>query len=267
MLQRRAPKSPTAPRLAQLPSVPDISEDTEPHETSSGENELAVYSPSQDHPCKGSNKPRSSISRLPVLSRVASPPPTGAITMIDTGNKERKKKLTRRASGLMVVHQDHPPRPHSPAFGSSVHRVMELSEEDQAAALDEEGSMGTNETERETEDETKKTKKDKRLKSENESDHDIHVERKIQNKKIDTKPSIKLKDVTNSPHRHPSFAVKKSIVDSTCPFFMLLLQQLTSKKCTVTWKMRLNLSHFLKGARKIALICPHPCLLLQRLLL
>ncbi|KAH8117657.1 hypothetical protein DFH11DRAFT_1038435 [Phellopilus nigrolimitatus] len=195
--QKPPPRSPSAPRLAQLPSVPDITEDPEPHETSSEENDLYLNQQTNFI----SKRPRISTSRLPVPSRISSPPPSDAVPPInlvaeDGSGSKRKRKLTRRPSGLMPV-PDQPTRPVSPALGSPIGDVMDLSEEEEAAALKDLEDIVSREDERE-EEAAKKPKK--KSKPREDSDRDA-VERTERKKVKDDVPIIRLKDVTNSPRR------------------------------------------------------------------
>ncbi|THH05322.1 hypothetical protein EW145_g4883 [Phellinidium pouzarii] len=198
--QKPPPRSPSAPRLALLPSVPDIAEDPEPVETSSEENELdsgRISAPT----FTSSRRARNSLSRLPLPSRVTSPPPTDTATHISLVAEEgssRKRKLSRRPSGLMSA--SDPPRPISPILGSPAHKAFDLSEEEEAAALQVVEDIVSKQVEQEQEEALKKPKK--KFKTRDESDHDA-VERRERKRTRDRDgvSGVRLKDVTNSPRR------------------------------------------------------------------
>lgn len=202
------PRSPSAPRLALQPSVPDIAEDPEEHcEASSEENNHLVQLESSNPPVT-SRKPRKSASRLPVPSRVGSPPPPPPPStlslngILGESGSIRQKKLSRRASGLMTIPSELPPRPSSPICGSAMHDESDLTDNDEEdLAL---GETGVNLSEvPQKEEEHKKRRKEKRNKAKEESESDVAREKKERKKPRETNPVqvIKLKDVTNSPRR------------------------------------------------------------------
>ncbi|KAK7040323.1 hypothetical protein VNI00_009791 [Paramarasmius palmivorus] len=147
-----SPTLPVAPRLARAPTIPKIHEDDEPSHSSQDEDPLP---PSPRRKAKA--KARLSASRLPLPSRIASPPPQEIPTshvalQIDFTSipppPASKKKTSRRQSGLLIdtrmstLENEAPPssltipRPASPAFGSPIRRATGLAEErEEAAAL------------------------------------------------------------------------------------------------------------------------------------
>lgn len=201
------PRSPSAPRLALQPSVPDIAEDPEEHcEVSSDEsNHLAQLQNQMNIPSITSKKPRKSASRLPVPSRVGSPPPPSnpsLISIIGESGSGRKKKLSRRPSGLMTIPTELPPRPSSPACGSPMHDDSDLTDNDEEDLALGESDVNLSEVPQKQE-EHKKHSKEKRSKVKDESESDLARERKERKKLRESDPVqvIKLRDVTNSPRR------------------------------------------------------------------
>lgn len=201
--QKPPPRSPSALRLAQLPTVPDINEDPEPHETSSEENDLGVTS--SRLASLVSSRRRTSISRLPVPSRVSSPPPS-----LEEGSS-RKRKLTRRTSGLMST--DPVLRSISPVMGSPMQQAIDLSAEDEAAAMQVVEDIAAREEQKEDEIELKKPRK--KTKTRDESDLEA-VERRERRKAKDrdNASSTRLKDVTNSPRRRRAAPATAPMSDS-----------------------------------------------------
>ncbi|KAI5118426.1 hypothetical protein M0805_005510 [Coniferiporia weirii] len=201
--QRPPPRSPSALRLAQFPGVPDIAEDPEPHETSSEENEQN-FEGVTGQTSHSSRRPRRSISRLPLPSRVALPPPIAVVPQINLvadveEGSSRKRKLMRRPSGLMPP-PDHPSRPISPVLGSPTQKAFNLSEEEEAAALQDVEDIALQEQVREQEEASKKPRKKVRTREESDQETVDKRERK-KTKDRDGISVMRLKDVTNSPRR------------------------------------------------------------------
>ncbi|EJD06135.1 uncharacterized protein FOMMEDRAFT_139387 [Fomitiporia mediterranea MF3/22] len=206
--QKPPPRSPSAPRLAQLPTVPDIYEEPEPHEgeTSSEENDHGRNIRSDRQATLTSSRRRESISRLPVPSRVSTPPPVSAMSspMEEGPTTSRKRKLTRRASGLMPSIEPTP-RPVSPVLGSPMQQDIELSAEEEAAALQDVEAIAAREEEQDHDHELPSKKPRKKSKTRDESDRDMTERRERRKAKEkenrDAASSVRLKDVTNSPRR------------------------------------------------------------------
>ncbi|KAF9460906.1 hypothetical protein BDZ94DRAFT_1283711 [Collybia nuda] len=129
-----SPSSPQANRISRPPNVPGIYEEDEPCPSTS-EHE-ADKAPSLAHH-KSKPKPRLSASRLPLPSRVSSPPPllpqsTNVLHAdLESGPSTKSRKPSRRQSGLLSVNTESlaVPRAASPAFGSPIRREAGLAEE------------------------------------------------------------------------------------------------------------------------------------------
>ena len=153
-----------------------------------------------------SRKPRKSASRLPVPARVGSPPPpTNASLDALLGETQslRKKKLSRRTSGLMVIQTDLPPRPASPLYTSPFQDDSELTDIEEDDARQEESDVTDSKVSQKG-DGHKRVKKEKRSKVKDESESEVVPERKERKrppKDSDPVRAVKLKDVTNSPRR------------------------------------------------------------------
>jgi hypothetical protein len=124
--------SPQTTRLSRAPNVPGIYEEDEEGEVStSPEENDRLPSPT----VRRKMKARLSASRLPLPSRVLSPPPTAPQPLVFESNG--KKKSSRRQSGLLKVDT----RPPSPAYGSPIQQlareIQQEEEEDDVAITDE----------------------------------------------------------------------------------------------------------------------------------
>jgi len=216
---RPRPRSPTAPRLSQQPSVPDIVEDVEPHEISSDERDFHHHhhdAHSGSHTSSRS-KGRHSTSRLPVPSRVASPPPpaTTSRNLLTAGETSQKShKLTRRPSGLMATPADMFERSFSPTFDAPHLVGLDLSDDEivevevlnkNAGRVESDGSKVLNDDP--SNDERREAAKEKNKKERKARPKDVDgeqdgvTERKPR-KKIKERSGnldVKLQDVTNSP--------------------------------------------------------------------
>jgi hypothetical protein len=190
-----------------VPTIPKIHEDDEPSPTSDEE-----AGPSQKRRHKSS---RLSASRLPLPTRISSPPPE--IDLVTLG----KRKPVRRQSGLLTIDtrfmqegSSSAGRPSSPAFGSPD------EEEEIQAIYVEDTRTGTEE------DSDNVVKKERRkIKSkEKERDTDtgnVSVRKKLRdeaNGHILEGKKPKLKDVTNSPHSRAA----PSPIDTAGKFCILL---------------------------------------------
>lgn len=118
--------SPQTSRLSRAPNIPGIYEEDEGETDTSPEDELSnVPGPT----VRKTMKARLSASRLPLPSRIASPPPDLPKPFITGADaKSSKKKPSRRQSGLLTVDT----RPPSPVVGSPTARdsARVLAEED-----------------------------------------------------------------------------------------------------------------------------------------
>jgi hypothetical protein len=158
-------------------------------------------------------KARLSASRLPLPSRVSSPPPLPAPPPLVIDGKG-KKKSSRRQSGLLTVDTARPP---SPAFGSPIRKLaeeaqLEEDEEDEVIITDEMS------VDAELEAALRRGKKAKSKEREREVDRDVVESSRPKERKrrrdeeeaststttstSNTEGGKKLKDVTNSPRRH-----------------------------------------------------------------
>ncbi|KAJ3903012.1 hypothetical protein F5879DRAFT_1039652 [Lentinula edodes] len=183
-----SPNSLLYPRLSRAPTIPLIYEDDEPSDPTEDEDEAKEKTPS---PRRRMKVKRLSASRLPLLSRVSSPPP---ITVpidrsTNSASNSTRRKPIRRQSGLLV-------RQGSPVAGSH-----EAAEDDElAAVLDE------------TEEEVPVVKKEKRKiirekGKEKEKDHETSLRKKLRDEMGNEGKKFKLADVTNSPRSQPSQSV------------------------------------------------------------
>ncbi|KAG6840047.1 hypothetical protein C0991_009393 [Blastosporella zonata] len=132
--------SPQVNRISRPPNVPGIYEDDEPSPSTSDQEHDKPPSPVLR---KTKPKPRLSASRLPLPSRVASPPPLLPQTNgffqaeFDAGPILKPKKPSRRQSGLLGASSEalSVPRAPSPAFGSPIRRAAGLAEEEEEMAV------------------------------------------------------------------------------------------------------------------------------------
>ncbi|KAF8061815.1 hypothetical protein FPV67DRAFT_297670 [Lyophyllum atratum] len=133
------PSSPQAMRIARPPNFPGIYEDDEPCPSTSDRESDKPPSPVLR---KSKPKARLSASRLPLPSRVSSPPPllpqaSGTFNAdLDSAPIPKSRKPSRRQSGLLSVNTDSlsVPRAPSPAFGSPIRREAGLAEEEEEMA-------------------------------------------------------------------------------------------------------------------------------------
>ncbi|KAG6827311.1 hypothetical protein H0H92_012359 [Tricholoma furcatifolium] len=131
--------SPQVNRLSRPPNVPGIFEEDEPLPSSSDQEEDKPPSPVLK---KTKTKSRLSASRLPLPSRVTSPPPLPQPTgddflAVEEPKLSKPRKPTRRQSGLLNADMEGltVPRAPSPAFGSPIRRAAGLAEEEEEMAV------------------------------------------------------------------------------------------------------------------------------------
>ncbi|KAG6885370.1 hypothetical protein C0993_002700, partial [Termitomyces sp. T159_Od127] len=128
--------SPQGNRLSRPPNVPGICEE---EELSSLTSESELAKPPSPILRKVKSKPRLSASRLPVPSRVSSPPPHSddALQVFEPTAASKRRKPSRRQSGMLSVSTDSltVPRAPSPAFGSPIRRAAGLEEEEEEMAI------------------------------------------------------------------------------------------------------------------------------------
>ncbi|KAG6816730.1 hypothetical protein H0H87_003427 [Tephrocybe sp. NHM501043] len=132
--------SPHGNRISRPPNVPGIYEDDEPSSPLTSENDREM--PPSPVLRKTKTKPRLSASRLPLPSRMASPPPllpqaNGVFrTEFEPTPISKPRKPSRRQSGLLSVSNEalSVPRAASPAFGSPIRRAAGLAEEEEEMA-------------------------------------------------------------------------------------------------------------------------------------
>ncbi|KAJ4475467.1 hypothetical protein J3R30DRAFT_556432 [Lentinula aciculospora] len=177
-----SPNSPVYPRLCRAPTIPLIYEDDEPSDPTEDEDEVNEKTPS---PRRKTKAKRLSASRLPLPSRVSSPPiPSIVVHQEISMSNSTKRKPLRRQSGLLV-------RQGSPVVGSH-----EAEEEDEAAAFEEP-----------LDEELPVIKKPKRKTSKDkgkEREHEISLRKKLRDEMGDEGKKLKLADVTNSPRSQAS---------------------------------------------------------------
>ena len=227
-------------RLAQQPNIPDILEDPEPDE-----------SPANDHrQCNGSDvskgqfgrnafvtkaKPRNSSSRLPVPSRVSSPPPVDAELVSE--ETHGKKKLTRRPSGLMTLN-GHRLRPPTPTFGAPVD-LADLGDSDEdgeeftrALCTESERESGTGKES--GAEEVKRKRKERSTKAGEDEEDAACTSDKKEKKRAKDKDGLhvnRLKDVTNSPRRkRRSGSVTDSASEGMCNYYFSSSDPLTIQR-------------------------------------
>lgn len=185
LCQKPPLRSPSALRLAQLPTVPDIAEDPEPPSSE----DAPDYKYKSHLAPSLSRKSRNSMSHLPVASsaRSGSPEsPDNAADQADLQFPARKRKLVRRPSGLMPAPELG--RPPSPVFGSPSQRAFDLSEEEEATAMQDVEAISARASSRQKEDHErereqdpiKKTKKrSSKVKEDLVSEHDTRQENHV----------------------------------------------------------------------------------------
>jgi hypothetical protein len=199
--------SPQTTRLSRAPNIPGIYEDDEECEaSSSSDDNEKLPSPT----VRRKMKARLSASRLPLPSRVSSPPlpPAPPLVIENKG----KKKVSRRQSGLLTVNTARPP---SPAVGSALQKLAQEAEPDEEddAAITEEMDVDA-ELESALRREMRRERKNKLESQEREADGDVPFEssrpreRKRRRNSEETSSTTttnnsegakKLTDVTNSP--------------------------------------------------------------------
>ena len=204
--------SPQTSRLSRPPNIPGIYEDDEGETDTSPEDELS-HAPGPT--VRKKMKARLSASRLPLPSRIASPPPDLPKPFtIGTDTKSSKKKSSRRQSGLLTVDT----RPPSPVVGSPTARdsarVLAEDDDEDMAITDEMNVDAELEAalKRERKDKAKE-KRERERDDTSASDSGRTREREKERKRrrdddessSTTTPTVvegggkKLKDVTNSP--------------------------------------------------------------------
>lgn len=212
--------SPMIPRLSRAPNIPGINEDDElPSEEegmgSANPAGLTGYRSARD---------RSKASTLPVLTRVASPPPLPMPLHVNLTEKGAStKRKSRRQSGLLSVNTNVasstesergegliPPRAASPAFGSPIRREAGLAEDDEERRVDsmqDSGSVLVDDNDyivRQRKE--KKEKKSKQVDRETTPDEidGATASRARERKRRRDEEVSGLKDVTNSPRSRVS---------------------------------------------------------------
>ncbi|CCM04543.1 uncharacterized protein FIBRA_06724 [Fibroporia radiculosa] len=141
--------SPPSNRLARPPTVPEIYEDDETNMSSPEDPDDDVQEEKDPTPVRRrKTKPRTSDSRLPILTRVVpSPVEISQVVLEEQVGKTGKRQPTRRQSGLLASMSittvttsgidtgTVSPRPPSPAFGSPLRRDAILAEEEDVPAV------------------------------------------------------------------------------------------------------------------------------------
>ncbi|GLB35668.1 putative shugoshin C terminus [Lyophyllum shimeji] len=135
-----SPNSPQLNRIARPPNIPGIYEEDEPCPSSS---EHELEKPPSPVLKRTKAKARLSASRLPLPSRVSTPPPplpqeVGIPrTELESAPTTKSRKPSRRQSGLLSVDTESlsVPRAPSPAFGSPIRRAAGLAEEEEEMAV------------------------------------------------------------------------------------------------------------------------------------
>jgi hypothetical protein len=209
--------SPQTTRLSRAPNIPGIYEDDEECEvSSSSDDNEKLPSPT----VRRKMKARLSASRLPLPSRVSSPPlpPAPPLVIENKG----KKKVSRRQSGLLTVNTARPP---SPAVGSALQKLAQEAEPDEEddAAITEEMDVDA-----ELESALRRERKNTSESQEREADGDVPLEsgrprerkrRKETSSTTTTNNSEgakKLTDVTNSPRGRSTLPPLDTNTSGTC---------------------------------------------------
>ncbi|KAG7453190.1 uncharacterized protein BT62DRAFT_50846 [Guyanagaster necrorhizus] len=208
-------------RLSKPPDVPGICEEEEPSPTSEEEQIEVEKPPSPRRKVK--TKPRLSASKLPLPSRIASPPPM--LDLSSTNMNTLRKKAARRQSGLLtvnvdMVHRDQLSiqRPVTPILGmtQAENEACEEEEEEEAAVYNglvenvDEEDVGSAKVKKEKrrkykdKDDVADTPCDKEIKSLQDEDGDL----------VSASQKLKFKDVTNSPRRRATLPETDSSVDN-----------------------------------------------------
>ncbi|KAK0186060.1 hypothetical protein F5146DRAFT_1124755 [Armillaria mellea] len=205
-------------RLSRPPNVPGICEEEEPSLTSE-EEQIAIENPPSPRR-KVKTKPRLSASKLPLPSRIASPPPMLDLSSVNVN--PLRKKPARRQSGLLTVNIDMVneslQRPVTPILGMTKAENEVCEEEEEEAAVynglvenvdEEEGAVKVKkEKRRRYKDREADTTRDKEMKSIQDEDGDLNL----------TSQKLKFKDVTNSPRqRTPADNSVDIVPDSGAP--------------------------------------------------
>jgi hypothetical protein len=218
--------TPQTTRLSRPPNVPGIYEDDEEGEVdTSPEDVERLPSPT----VRRKMKARLSASRLPLPSRVSSPPPEQSPFVIES---KGKKKSNRRQSGLLTVDTA---RPASPMLGSPIRKLAEAArptegDEDEDVAVTDEMSVDAEL------DAALRREKGKSKERDREADP-VVAETQLKEKKrrrdndegtsststaSTTEGGSKLKDVTNSPRDRsvlPLLDINTSCMCSTAHSF------------------------------------------------
>ncbi|KAK0493305.1 hypothetical protein EDD18DRAFT_1179426 [Armillaria luteobubalina] len=206
-------------RLSRPPNVPGICEEEEPILTSEEEQIVIENPPSPRRKVK--TKPRLSASKLPLPSRIASPPPVLDLSSVNVNSLW--KKPARRQSGLLTVNIDMVneslERPVTPVLGMTKAENEACEEEEEEAAVynglvenvmeEETGEVKVKkEKRRKYKDREADTPRDKEMKSILDENGDLNL----------TSQKLKFKDVTNSPRRRTAADNSVDIVpDSGAP--------------------------------------------------
>ncbi|KAH7924075.1 hypothetical protein BV22DRAFT_1035586 [Leucogyrophana mollusca] len=204
--------SPQVPRLSRAPNVPGIHEDEEVASSPEVEDDDADHVPGPTIRRKA--KTRLSASRLPLPSRVSSPPPLPTPLHVNLEERGAKRKTGRRQSGLLSVNTDVPgsgtaakvvpPRAASPAFGSPARREAGLAEDEEERAAVARSLFPADGDDGEHGSGSKKEKREKKInQTEREPPSEEGTEsagsRPRERKRRRDEEHSGLKDVTNSP--------------------------------------------------------------------
>ncbi|KAI0956558.1 hypothetical protein AcW1_005208 [Taiwanofungus camphoratus] len=258
--KRRVPDpsaSPPPNRLARPPTIPGIYEDDETNMSSPEDLDADVEEEEERSPTparKKKAKPRSSDSRLPIPTRVISPPPSVDLPQINFDEKlsnAGKRKPTRRQSGLLtsmsittvtrsgISTEVVPTRPPSPAFGPPLRKELKLVEDEEVIPAN-----GDEEQEVEVilQSVARREKKEKRKEREKERvkerDPSADTERRRERERkrlrgleepvdVPEGSKSKLKDVTNSQGSHPVLPTLDT-ASATRTFLSMPAQKLSS---------------------------------------
>ena len=208
--------SPVVPRLSRAPNFPGIYEDDEMESSpEADENDVVRVTSS----ARRKTKDKLSSSRLPLPSRVESPPPLPTPLHINLVDRESstKRKASRRQSGLLSINTDagssmgserpegpiHP-RASSPALGSPERRNAGLAEDDEERQVGQLIGSGSGPAEElDLVARARKERKEKKLRQVERvvvhEDTDFGTLRIKERKRRKEEESSGLKDVTNSP--------------------------------------------------------------------
>lgn len=219
--------SPQTTRLSRAPNVPGIYEDDEDCETSSSPDETE-RAPSPT--IRRKMKARLSASRLPLPSRVSSPPLSSAPPLVI--ESKGKRRINRRQSGLLTVDTARPP---SPAVGSAMQKFAQEAEpdEEEEAAITEEMNVDAElEAALQGEERKNNTKEQEREADKevaNESSRPRERKRRRDNEEAsstttsNSEGANKLKDVTNSPRGRSALPQLDTTTSGMCSTLHLLV--------------------------------------------